>query len=228
MQLIGLSGPARVGKDSIADVLIGTFGFVGFSFSDALYAEVSENWGVPIEELKDAKLKEVPWERLSLDKSKDREFVKVFGPAVHWAGPRSPRWVLQQWGTDYRRKQDPDYWVTRANETLNRIINSEKIRHAQALLDGSDEGFAYIPGIVNTSVRFANEREWIKSVGGTVCHVYRDGTVLADAETAGYVSERGLEPETGDWAFFNNGPLNRLATGVQLLLAGNAIVNTRE
>lgn len=226
MQLIGLAGPARVGKDSIADVLVTQFGFTQFSFSDALYKEVSEAFGVRVEELQFAESKEAPSPLLAIDLSTDVNFISAMASIDEDLDePRSPRWILQRWGTDYRRKQQADYWIQKADEWLANFQKRERLNFAQALIE-NDTGYEGSPGVVNTSVRFENEREWIKECGGEVWHVVRRAR-LPHLETAGYASELGLEPETGDKIFYNHGTIEAIGAATQLLLGGNAVVNTR-
>lgn len=227
MQLIGLAGPARVGKDSIADVLVTQFGFTQFSFSDALYREVSEAFNIPIADLQNKELKEIDAKHLAIDRSANTEFISAMAAiGEDFELPRSPRWILQRWGTDYRRAQQSDYWIQQADLWLADFQRRERLVLAQALID-NDTGYTGSPGVVNTSVRFENEREWIKECGGEVWHVKRENSRLADIDTASYASERGLEPETGDKIFYNHGSLEALGAAVQLILAGNAVVNTR-
>lgn len=226
MLLIGLSGPARVGKDSIADVLVVQHGFTRFSFSDALYKEVSKAFDVTIEELQDAATKEDPTALLAISRSSDPTFIAAMAAIDEdLEAPRSPRWILQRWGTDYRRKQQADYWIQQADQWLAKFQERERLSLAQALID-NDTGYEGSPGVVNTSVRFENEREWIKECGGEVWHVVRRAR-LPHLETAGYASEQGLEPETGDKIFYNHGSIEAIGAAVQLLIGGNAIVNTR-
>lgn len=227
MQLIGLAGPARVGKDSIADVLVTQFGFTHFSFSDALYREVSNAFGISTSTLQSKDHKEIESTLLMVECSKDPDFISAMAALDEDLElPRSPRWILQRWGTDYRRRQQPDYWIQQADLWLADFQKRERLLLAQALID-NDTGYTGSPGAVNTSVRFENEREWVKECGGEVWHVKRENSRLPDIDTASYASERGLEPETGDKIFFNHGSLEALGAATQLLLGGNAVVNTR-
>jgi len=214
MMLIGLSGPAGVGKDTIADYLVETHSFTKFSFSDALYREVSEAFGIPVEELQRRDAKEVPHWRLTAYHCRDTEFEGLMLNAARDAGAEpleawyykfSPRWVLQRWGTDYRRAQDPDYWI------------KETALWVQAWLDVTRDDGEYHGGLVNTSVRFPNERVFIEKLGGLVWHVRRRDTG-ATASQQDYVSERGLGILPDDRVIHNNGTAEQLRTAASLML----------
>jgi hypothetical protein len=68
-----------------------------------------------------------------------------------WAKPYSEgiRFILQHYGTEFRRAQDPDYWAKR---TKARLMSLERLR-------------------VVTDVRFGNEAEMIRGLGGIIVEV---------------------------------------------------------
>ena len=215
MMLIGLSGPAGVGKDTVADYLVETHGFTKFSFSDALYREVSEAFGVPIDELQRRETKEVPHWKLTSVQCRDVPFSGLMydyafntdeqRPARH---EFSPRWVLQRWGTDYRRARDPDYWIKKTALWV------------QAWLDVTKDDGEYHGGLVNTSVRFPNERAFIEKLNGMVWHVRRKDTA-GTASQQDYVSEKGLDILPQDRVIYNNGTTAQLRTAASLMLSSS-------
>jgi hypothetical protein len=214
--LIGLAGSAGTGKDTIADYLVEQYGFTKFSFSDALYREVSEAFGVSVEELQDRDKKELPHPGLIAHKCKDTAFFAVMFVEAERRGALSPgfaqfspRWVLQRWGTEYRRAQDPDYWLKQAALWV------------KAWLDVTKDDGEHHPGLVNTSVRFPNEQAWIDEMGGVVWHVRRperDGC----ASELDYVSEQELPVGANDRVIWNTGTVEQLNTAVSLLLQSPA------
>lgn len=125
MRWIGLTGKMGAGKDY-------TFGmleqfdtrFVRVSFADQLRFEIEETLA--------------PWGELP----------------VLWNKPYSEevRRLLQWWGTDLRRAQDPDYWVKAAEREALEIS-----------YDGQWPVF--------TDVRFPNEADMIVKNGGLIVRV---------------------------------------------------------
>lgn len=95
-------------------------------------------------------------------------------PAWVKAEEPKPRSLLQWWGTDYRRKQDPDYWVKRLRATLT---------------DHNPE-IALI-----TDVRFPNEADFIHSIGGMLVKVTRIGK--PDVQVHEHPSEAALDAYRG-------------------------------
>lgn len=85
------------------------------------------------------------------------------------------RKILQWYGTEYRRAQDPDYWVKRLAETIER----EKPQ------------FALI-----SDVRFKNELAWIKDSGGYTVKVSRRGFT---PDAGDHASERDLDDAVWDF-----------------------------
>ena len=156
MKLIALTGLHGAGKDTVADALPAR----KLAFADALYREVCEAWGVEQHVLRCRETKETPNPQLSVANCSDHELhilmVEMQRPADirGWSRqPRSPRQILQWWG-DYRRAQDPDYFVT-------------SLRFA--ILDGP-------PGdLVITDVRFPNEAALVRQLGGQLWQIRRPG-----------------------------------------------------
>lgn len=205
MHLIGLAGPAGAGKDMVADLLIHRHGWHKFSFGDALYAEVSQAFGIAVRDLKDPTAKETPTDRLALMRCEDQDFVdcQLAGVGDEYLAmalmsePLSPRYVLQRWGTDYRRDEDPDYWVRRAADTYSRCASGENPP----------------PGLANTSTRFPNEVRWIREEGGVVVHIERPGC----EPESDYVSERPVPWHPGDYRIANDAGLETLHQRVDAL-----------
>lgn len=148
MKLIALCGAAGAGKDTVADMLPSR----KLAFADALYREVAEAWGVEQHVLRCRETKETEQVLLSIGKCRDDDFYSLFFDG-QIDEPRSPRQILQWWG-DYRRAQDPDYFVT-------------SLRFA--ILEGP-------PGdVVITDVRFPNEAALIRQLGGQLWQIRRPG-----------------------------------------------------
>lgn len=70
------------------------------------------------------------------------------------------RHILQVWGTEWRRAQDPLYWVYQLSKRI----------HAEA------PAYALI-----ADMRFLNEFYWVKGAGGTTVNVQRTDGFQADA-----------------------------------------------
>lgn len=73
---------------------------------------------------------------------------------VVWDKPYAPevRALLQWWGTDLRRAQDPNYWVAYAEPKIRRTLAAQRLT-------------------VVTDVRFANEAQAIRDLGGIIVEV---------------------------------------------------------
>lgn len=154
------------------------------AFADTLYAEVAAAWGVEIDSLKSRETKELQQRRLAIFECKDDGFME-FRFQEAWSEARSPRQILQWWG-DYRRAQDPDYFVTAARFNL---------------LDGP-------PGpAVITDVRFPNEAAMVRQLGGQIWKIKRPGY---EAGGTGHASDNDGSQFNPDRIIYNNGTLLEL------------------
>ena len=140
--IIGVTGFIGSGKDAIADYLCTFHGFKRISFAASLKDAVAQVFG---------------WDREMLEGTtkKSREWREQVDP---WWAERlnmpklTPRWILQQWGTEVCRKNfHSDIWVASVEN---------KLRQTQ-------------DDIVITDCRFANEVDAIKSAGGITMRVQR-------------------------------------------------------
>ena len=141
-KIIGICGLIGSGKGTVADILEESHGFVKISFADSLKDAVAAVFG---------------WQRSLLEGDTDesrawREEVDVWW-AERLGNPHlTPRWVLQQWGTEVCRNSfHNDIWIASVERKI-------------ADLDRD---------VVIPDTRFPNEVDMIQRLTGQVWHVKR-------------------------------------------------------
>lgn len=145
--IIGFSGKARSGKNSCVDAIIQArnnqpYDIKGYSFAEFLKAEIA---------------------------GREYELCEQFGIEPQ----PNERWVklLQYYGTDYKRKRSPFYWINQL----------------KAKLDAENPTIALI-----SDVRFVNEAQFCLSGGGYVVRIERLGFVDPTRDPH-HISETNLD-----------------------------------
>ncbi len=189
--IYGLTGFASVGKDTVADLLVEHLGFRKLAFADALRGEVAEGFGVDTIYLKHPTTKNQAMAALAMERA-PIDFRNAVVAALLDAGnsaqltpawfnqPRSPRQILQWWGTEYRRAQEPRYWTRRL---LERVVYHQR--------DGELR-------FVVTDCRFPNEVDTVLAMGGELWQITRpgiDATTTAEGSHASATSGELFKPQ---------------------------------
>lgn len=187
LQIIAFTGSAGTGKDTAADILATHCGFTKLAFADALRAEVQAAFNVPAELLTRRDLKEMPTTALALVECADMGFSGSLaryemaqGSMLDWSWlkkPRSPREIMQLWGTEYRRAQRVNYWLD---------LLRGRIRQLHAL-DGRTR-------FVITDCRFENEAAMIRAMGGVVWQITRTDVQPVEGQHASATDGTKLHP----------------------------------
>lgn len=179
MEIIGLSGYARSGKDVAAEILVEEFGFVRVAFADKLREvlyqlnpivqadfgfEFKSNWKGPAFVML-------------------QEVIDTFG----WNGYKS-----SPFGTEVRRL------LQRLGTEAGRQTLWDSI-----WIDAALTGLPEDAKVVVTDCRFANEAEAVQARGGEIWRISRDGVGPANS----HASETGLDSWPFDWHIKNDGTL---------------------
>lgn len=176
-KVVGLVGLRGSGKDTAAQILM-DHGWRRIAFADALYLEAADAFGVTLDFLQRRETKETPQHELALVNCTDQAYVGCFlayeDARLHAEGayipiltqlnqPRSPREILQVWGTEYRRQMyQDDYWraqvsqVIRAHPEVNFVIPDVRFPDEGRLVEGElhgQLGRILRPGLGGTSDR---------------------------------------------------------------------------
>jgi hypothetical protein len=140
--LIGIAGQIASGKDTIADYLVTEKGFRRMSFAEPLKDAVSAIFGWDRELLEGNTVESREW----------RDQVDEWWATRLNIRHLTPRWVLQQWGTEVgRRAFHDDIWIASIENKLRSITDN----------------------IVISDCRFPNEIKAIKQAGGKTIRVSR-------------------------------------------------------
>jgi hypothetical protein len=179
VEILGLSGWARNGKDTVADHLISKYGYERISFAapmkEALYRL---NPKITINNVVSTPI------RIGVD-IYGWDDLKTHGPEV--------RELLQRFGTEVGREMfGEDFWVNAAIDSIE---------------DGSR--------VVVSDVRYPNEADAIKKLGGEVWRVVRPGFGAAN----GHASEHALNNYKFDYILDNNSGMELLYDSVDSKLA---------
>lgn len=220
VMLLGLTGPARSGKDTVADILVASHKFEKYSLASPIkgFFDKLFNWD---EQHRDGALKEIVCRanceinvlRACLEAFFPTEkydellikFNSVFDPYKTFNGNYdiSPRVAYQLFGTEFGRSISNTIWLDLAKLKLSSLDNPFP-----------DPTYPYkIKGLVVPDIRFQNEADWILSSGGTLIHIERDNVV----QVAKHSSESGIPVTDGDIVLHNSGDISQLATAVSQL-----------
>lgn len=143
-QIIGIAGRIGSGKDTAAKYLIDNHNFNKMAFADSLKDAVGVVFGWDRELLEGATPESRRWRE-----AEDKWWSAKLGMTI------TPRWVLQQWGTEVLRHGfHGDIWIASMENRLLKNVDSN---------------------IVVTDCRFYNELEAIKRIGGKVYRIERGG-----------------------------------------------------
>lgn len=187
--IIGFGHKARHGKDEAVKAILADCASVRdarkYSFADALKREVTDAVRA-IGGMENLFAMGLPWLHATQDAPPVPDWVQ-YDPNADMTDPLCPygkqRTLLQWWGTEFRRAQDPYYWV---EKTMARIFEENP---EVALI---------------SDVRFPNEVNGIRINGGYIVRVDRIGYVTDVPE---HVSEKALDGMSEmDWDYVIKAP----------------------
>lgn len=183
-RIIGISGLARSGKDTVANILTNNFGFQRLAFADPMRAALYGANPLVLAELSEPNGYLYP--------SRLQRVVDYYG----WEHAKSSgeiRSLLQRFGTEGVRNQwGEDFWVD--------------------MLFSTPHG----PRLVIPDVRFPNEVKRIRSLGGSVWRVNRDGVEAPNNHS----SESSLDDSCFDAIINNNYGLKELHQSIDFIMGG--------
>lgn len=193
--LIGLGGKLRAGKDAVGDYLESTQGFIKLGMSDALNAALLKlNPYIPCDDIPS---------RLT----GTHRYQELHDEVGYVEAKKNPevRRLLQVLGTEVGRDMiDPDVWV--------KIAEKKILEHWEA---GKD--------VVITAIRFPNELEMIRRLGGTSIWIERPVPVQPYVgnpayEIAEHASENSVSETDFSWTIYNAGTLEDLYEATERVL----------
>lgn len=202
--LIALAGRMGSGKDTVADMLVEKYGFVRDSFAGTLKDAVAVIFG---------------WDREMLEGKTKESRAKREEVDLWWADKLNiphltPRWVMQNFGTDVMRTHfHPDIWVASLERKLISMVDKD---------------------IVISDARFINEVTMLANIGAKTASVFRgvtpDWWKLAtmahyDTDAMNSMLKLDIHRSEWDWAGYNfevqidnNGTLEELQEKVESLV----------
>lgn len=189
MIVVGLSGRKGAGKSAAASELVATHGFREVSFAGPLKDAISVALGI---------------DRARLDDPMDKG-----RPDPFWGA--SPRELMQIVGTELFRDalarslplhfgpDRPSVWVRVCERAVRELISSDE--HVR---------------VVISDVRFPDEIDLVRRLGGTLVHVERSGIVSTDDHASERFGAHGTSD--ADLILRNDGTLDDLGRSTALIV----------
>lgn len=166
--IIGLTGKKQSGKTEASK---GLKGFKLINFKDALIEEIKDGFPDLLEGIKD---------EYNLSNDTEITVENLFS-----IKPFLMRTLMQNYGTDVRRKDDKDYWV-------NRWLDSIHYGDGDILAD---------------DVRFENEAKAVRTLGGIIIRIHRPSLEVG---TDFHPTETEMDKIKVDHLIINDGTIKDL------------------
>jgi len=150
--IIGLTGHAGSGKDTVAALLAERFNVCRLAFADSLKHEIAHAFGIDRQLLENPFSKGVQTDQLALRNCTEPGFC-AYSWGLAMLDAVTPRTIMQTWG-DWRRGQDPDYFVKRTTEVMRTVIDD-------------------VDAVILTDCRFPNEAQMVSLLNGELWRIVR-------------------------------------------------------
>lgn len=198
--IIGLSGSIGSGKTTMATRLVEVHGFVRVGYADTLKDEVARTLRRPLKAYLRAIRPDLRT-RDDLGGIEEDRWDQYIRSALWDHRDEFTRALLQAWGTELRRTENPDYWIGQWEQRVIRL-----------------------PRVVVDDCRFVNEVEAIRRLGGFLVRIRRPGY-----QAGGHTSETALaEWQDFDFTLENDGDVadltaeaDRIARAVLTMKGGH-------
>lgn len=175
--IIGLTGYKQSGKSVAADYLQSKYNFVGHNFKTALIKELKENFPDLLKAIVD---NENGWNAANDDLGNKDENRKDWTiDQLFEEKPPLVRALMKNYGTEFRRKEDLMYWVTKWQLTLPSLVENN---------------------IVVDDVRFINDIQRVKQFGGKIIRIIKTGQINNDT----HQTESEIDSITPDYTIQAN------------------------
>lgn len=209
--IIGISGLAGSGKDTVADHLVRHHGFVKVALADPLKRICREVFDFTDEQL---------WGPSEMRNKPDLRYGKPVQVLVDQDEYETrtqyltPRHALQQLGTEWGRACYPNVWVEYAIRVAKTLLKKDypangSVNAYHAMTGLRFSHFPYVPGrtelpkgVVIPDVRFKNEADAIHAAGGKIWRISRPGAGLAGA-AGQHASEQEIKTLSPDVEIHN-------------------------
>lgn len=197
-KIVGFMGARGAGKDEASKALTAQ-GWLPQAFGSGIYDECAEAFNVPRALFGARKTKETPLAVLMLANCSNSEFVTValkrFDDTVPpgadpMLAPRSPRFIMQTWGTEYRRGlYGEDYWTKQVDSKVKQRLDCN---HAF------------------TDVREHLEIALVRQYGGALIRIVRPALDVTGQTTMTHGSETNIQSVPADLELVNHEGLENL------------------
>lgn len=232
--IFGISGKAGSGKDTVADLLVKEFGFVKVGLADPLKRICKEVFDFSDEQLwgpsekrnePDPRYRRKPAlaKRLGelivedIQDLTDQEVFQVVDGVY-----LTPRYALQQLGTEWGRNCFDNVWVNYAIRVANALEKNQILYSTtRGPLWGKGGSNIKAPaGVVIPDVRFKNEVDGLKRAGAVLIRVKRPNAGLegAAATHASEAEQDGIPDDAFDIILDNSGDLIELHLKVKQIM----------
>lgn len=210
LNIIGLCGLAGSGKDTAADFLIQDHGFVRIALADPLKRICRDVFQFTDDQL---------WGPSASRNAPDLRFLQTDPVVDKYPQYLTPRFALQTLGTDWGRRCLPNVWIDYALRMAAQVLEEDWKYDPEIGTHGVKTGSK---GVVISDVRFRNEVDAVKKVGGRVWLITRQGAGLT-GKAAQHRSEQEMNEisrESFEYTIANEGTLENLRDTVQRLMGG--------
>ena len=237
--ILGISGLAGAGKDTVADLLVNEFSFVKVAFADPIKRAAMDWWDFSEEQLwgpsemrnkpdhrypngaqeyRDAYHREMRLAEEAGDDS-DKAYMHLMSAmSYEKEGWLSPRQALQQIGTEVARALDKDVWLRYGLKVARQLLQRPGHLNYQRTIGVVEEKRdTPIAGVVLSDARFANELIHISEEGGRIIRIKRPSAGLSGKEAlhASEIEHQSWDDDKFDYVLDNSGTLYDLRDRVE-------------